>query len=157
MSSSSNVKRKWGFDLNTQDTRSSQSAKHTSKSDNTDLKLKKAWEVAKGPGKSIFMTAFMLWMAGSGVNIFSIMITLYAIMNPVKAILGTNSMFTKFEDSKHSLILTKLVYIALNLLSVSFAVYKCSSMGLLPTTPSDWVSVLPVKQTVEISGGGIIF
>lgn len=52
--------------------------------------IQKAWEVAKGPGKGILMTAFMLWMAGGGVNIFSMMITMYAIINPVKAIVGTN-------------------------------------------------------------------
>jgi len=155
--SSSTVKRKWAFDLNTQETRSSQSTKHTSRADNTDLKRKKAWEVAKGPGKSILMTVFMLWMAGSGVNIFSIMITLYAIINPVKAILGTNGVFSKFEDNKHPLLQQKAVFIALNVLSLSFAVYKCSTMGLLPTTPSDWISMLPVKQPVEFSGGGSIF
>lgn len=39
------------------------------------LKLKKAWEAAMAPAKALPMNAFMLWMAGGGVQIFSIMIT----------------------------------------------------------------------------------
>ena len=37
------------------------------------------------------MTGFMLWMSGNGVHIFSIMITFYAIYNPVKSAFTVNS------------------------------------------------------------------
>lgn len=36
-------------------------------------------------------------------------------------------------------ILQKLVFIIGNLATVALAVYKCSSMGLLPTYASDWL------------------
>jgi len=146
------VKRKWAIDLN-QDSKVSQHSRQSTKVDTTDLKLKKAWELAKSPGKSIFMQAFMMWMAGSSVNIFSIMITVYAMIGPIRAIFGLNSAFSKF-DLKQGLIEPKLVYVGLNLLTVAVAVYKCHSLGFLPTTDSDWVSILPVPQPVEYSGGG---
>jgi len=160
------VKRKWGIDFNNQlpsgganigPSSSQHVASRVTKADHSDLKLKKAWEVAKGPGKGILMTAFMLWMAGGGVNIFSMMITVYAIINPVKAIIGTNGVFSKFEDAKGgSLLEPKLVYIGLNVLSLAVAVYKCSTLGLLPTTPSDWIAYFPLKKTTEFSAGGFI-
>ena len=37
------------------------------------------------------MTGFMLWMSGSGVHIFSIMITGMAIYNPVKSAFTVNT------------------------------------------------------------------
>jgi len=43
--------------------------------DREKLKVKKAWDIALAPAKSIPMNAFMLWMSGGGVQIFSIMIT----------------------------------------------------------------------------------
>ena len=39
------------------------------------------------------MTGLMLWMSGSGVHIFSIMITFYAVYNPVKSALTVNQAF----------------------------------------------------------------
>ena len=54
------------------------------------LKMKKAWELALAPAKSIFMTLFMLYMSGNSVQIFSIMITAMTLMNPMKAIFQVN-------------------------------------------------------------------
>ena len=36
----------------------------------------KAWALAKSPGGSIMQTMFMFWMSGSGVSIFTLMITI---------------------------------------------------------------------------------
>lgn len=36
------------------------------------------------------MNAFMMYMSGAGIHIFSIMITFMGIMNPVKAILNVH-------------------------------------------------------------------
>eukprot|EP01112_Ceratiomyxa_fruticulosa_P002037 TRINITY_DN1217_c0_g2_i18.p1 TRINITY_DN1217_c0_g2~~TRINITY_DN1217_c0_g2_i18.p1 ORF type:complete len:160 (+),score=25.82 TRINITY_DN1217_c0_g2_i18:354-833(+) len=149
-SGSSSTRRKWAIDFN-QGGNALHYIKPTKQSANTELKLKKAWEVAKAPGKGILMTAFMLWMAGSGIHIFSIMITGYSILNPIKAIFGVSSTFSKFSDGSTPLFQPKIIYILLNLLSLSVALYKCSNMGLLPTAPSDWISMLQVKQPLEYS------
>lgn len=58
--------------------------------------LQKAWETAYAPGRSIFMTLFMIWMTGSGVNIFNIMITLYTMYNPLKSILSVRTGATPY-------------------------------------------------------------
>lgn len=118
---------------------------------NAELKSKKAWEVAKTPSKSIFMTAFMLWMSGSGINIFSIMITMYSVMNPVKDIFNVNNVFSKFEDASVNLLLPKLLYIFINCISLTIALYKCWVLGLLPTTIADWVYQVATKYPEEFS------
>ena len=80
-------------------------------------------------------TAFMLWMSGSSIQIFSIMMTGMAFINPLKAIGTVNATFSRFEgedgvDTK----LAKMIFIGLQILSLGVALYKSSSMGLLPLT-----------------------
>ena len=104
----------------------------------------------------------MLWMSGSGVHIFSIMITFYAVYNPVKSALTVNQAFSRFDDAKMgggekaSLLTSKLTFVAMNMLAMSGALYKMSLMGLLPNTPSDWVSFLTVPPNVQFASGGSI-
>jgi len=117
-----------------------------------EIKQKKAWELATSPAKSILMTMFMIWMSGNGVNIFSIMITIYTLINPTKAILGTNSAFEKFEDRSGNLIVPKLIYILINVVILGIAAYKGWVLGLLPTD-GDWLAFTNVKQAAEFSGG----
>jgi len=133
----------------------------TKKVDYTQLKLKKARELAWSPAKSFFMTGIMLWMSGNGVHIFSIMITFYAIYNPVKSAFTVNTAFARFVDPKMSpidrtsILMSKLTFVMCNLFAMSGALYKMSLMGLLPNTPSDWVSFLAVPPAVQFSSGGI--
>ncbi|EGC34501.1 hypothetical protein DICPUDRAFT_55778 [Dictyostelium purpureum] len=121
-----------------------------------ELKVKKGWELAKSPAKNIFMTGFFLWMIGNGINIFTMPVIIYAVINPVKAILQTNSMFSRFDDCKRDIIQMKITFIAIQLVLLGVTLYKCSSMGLLPITPSDWISSLPIKKNVEFSSGSVV-
>merc|ERR1712137_640687 len=114
------------------------------------LKSKKAWELAKSPLSGMFMTAFMLWLSGSAVNIFSISITVYSMINPIKAIFSVSSGFKRFEEPQTSLLAHKLVFILLQLAAFSIAMYKAYYLGILPST-ADWSSYLAVKQAEEIS------
>ena len=41
----------------------------------------------------------------------------------------------------------------MNLAAMSGALYKMSTMGLLPNTQSDWVSFLAVPPNVQIGSG----
>ena len=177
--------------------------------DQVQLKLKKAKELAWSPGKSFMMTGFMLWMSGNGVHIFSIMITFYAIYNPIKSAFTVNTAFRKFDDAKMTaadrtnMLVCKAppppprprpstlgvtarapccpprapcrpraravppprprraarasaqaIFVLMNFAAMSGALYKMSLMGLLPTTPSDWVSFLAVPDAVQYVASG---
>ncbi|KAJ1823377.1 hypothetical protein GGH91_000897 [Coemansia sp. RSA 2671] len=120
------------------------------------LRAKKAWEVAMGPGKTLPMQAFMAWMSGTGVSIFSILITGMILMTPVKTIMSTQQTFAPLERAgksakKLDLTMQKAAFVAINIAGLIFGVYRLSLMGLLPTASSDWLSFIPAKQYMEFS------
>ncbi|CAK4076901.1 unnamed protein product [Aphanomyces euteiches] len=123
----------------------------TSANDTLELKQKRASEIANAPFKGLLQTGFMMWMSGSSINIFSIMITAMAIFNPLKALFNVNGAFVGLEDGKTDLLQAKATFVIANLVAISVALYKCGTMGLLPTTSADWTWLLPVKQAIESS------
>ncbi|PHH73283.1 hypothetical protein CDD82_5552 [Ophiocordyceps australis] len=98
------------------------------------LKLKKAWEVALAPVKSLPMTAIMMYMSGNSLQIFSIMMVFMAFKNPLVGLLNTNQAFERFQtDSNNAKLLqTKLVYVAMQMVALAVGVWKINAMGLLP-------------------------
>lgn len=54
------------------------------------LKEKRAWDLAVSPAKSLPMQAFMLYMSGGGVQIFSMGIVFMLLLTPFKNIFGMN-------------------------------------------------------------------
>ncbi|OQS04193.1 hypothetical protein THRCLA_03559 [Thraustotheca clavata] len=162
------MSRKWSYELNggTMGPDPLGSNKHVSDSqngtvtakgaDNTlELKKKRANDVATAPFKGLFQTGFMMWMSGSSINIFSIMITAMAFVNPVKALFNVHGAFTGLDDGKLDLTQFKLIFIAANFVAIGVALYKCGTMGLLPTTSCDWTWLLPIKQAIEASAAAV--
>ena len=45
-------------------------------------------------------------------------------------------------------VLQKMVYVLGNLLGIALGVYKCNSMGLLPTAQSDWLEFMAARQVL---------
>ncbi|PPQ77603.1 hypothetical protein CVT25_011395 [Psilocybe cyanescens] len=121
------------------------------------LKEKRAWDVAIAPAKSLPMQAFMLYMSGGGVQIFSIGIVFMLLLSPFKNIAGINEAFAQYAPSKKSpkaittLPLHKIVYILCNLLTLSVGLWKCRSMGLLPTGTGDWLAFETRESAPELS------
>ncbi|KAK7035822.1 ER membrane protein complex subunit 4 [Favolaschia claudopus] len=111
------------------------------------IKEKRALDFATAPAKSLPMQAFMLYMSGSGVQIFSIGIVVMLLISPFKNLAGINDAFAQFAPSTAknpksftTLLLQKLVYIACNVLTLGVGLWKCRSMGLLPTGTGDWLA-----------------
>ena len=107
--------------------------------------------LAYSPAKSLLTTAFMLWMSGTTIQIFSMMTTGMALINPIKAIMSMDQAFGKFEGI--DLKLAKLIFVALQLLAVGIALYNCQRMGLLPVTSADWLSYIPEREFLEATWG----
>lgn len=119
-----------------------------------EMRARQAQAIAMAPGKQLFMTAFMLWMSGFQISIWSMMFTGMAMMNPVRSILSVNAAFKPLEGNNVSFIQYKLMFLALNCVGLAMAAYKCHYMGLLPLHSSDWVGLLPSRVSTEWSGGG---
>ncbi|CAI5476946.1 unnamed protein product [Closterium sp. Yama58-4] len=120
-------------------------------------KQERAWALAQSPTKNLLMMAFMLWMAGSSVHIFSIGITFSILWQPISALRTINAAFEPFKDPKVDLVLPKMMYAAVNLFLLSIGLWKLNGLGLLPTRPADWISSLPPRPMPEFSAGGITF
>jgi hypothetical protein len=111
------------------------------------------------------MQAFMLYMSGGGVQIFSMGIVFMLLFTPFKNIAGMNESafqtyswrpiyltfqsilgFVPFAPSNSranaftTLPLQKVVYVLCNLLTLGVGLWKCRSMGLLPTGSGDWLA-----------------
>lgn len=115
-----------------------------------EAKQRQAFNIAYGPAKGLLSTGFMLWMSGSSIQIFSIMMTGMALMNPLKAIASVNESFRHLEkEDGVNLSMPKLIFISVQLVSFAMAMYKLSSMGLLPLTSADWVSYIPEREYQE--------
>jgi hypothetical protein len=115
-------------------------------------KQKQVMAIAYGPGKQLLSTGFMLWMSGSSIQIFSIMMTGMALMTPINGILNLNGPFQPFSREEGiDLKLPKLIYLSLHILGLAMALYKTHTMGLLPVTSADWTSYIPDRNFVETS------
>eukprot|EP00298_Acanthocystis_sp_HF-20_P006632 c16428_g1_i1.p1 GENE.c16428_g1_i1~~c16428_g1_i1.p1 ORF type:complete len:133 (+),score=23.31 c16428_g1_i1:34-399(+) len=106
--------------------------------------------MATAPAKNIFMTMFMMWMSGSSVQIFSIMITFYTAWGAISAILSVNKMFEKFQELGVDVLQDKLIFIAIQIAIFGVALYKGNSLGILPTTTSDFAFRYPILEPLEI-------
>jgi hypothetical protein len=74
-------------------------------------------------------------------------------MRPIKALISLSSAFKMIEGSHH--IVQKLAYCFGNLVNLAIALYKCQSMGLLPTHASDWLAFVEPQERAEFYGGGL--
>ncbi|KAH7642366.1 ER membrane protein complex subunit 4 [Dermatophagoides farinae] len=119
-----------------------------------NLIVKKSWEIALAPLKQIPMNLFIMYMAGNSISILPIMMVGMLFLGPIKAIFSFNKTFKLIEGNQA--IMQKLIYIIGNLAGIALALYKCKSMGLLPTHPSDWLDFVEPPQRIEFSGGGLI-
>ncbi|BFZ59755.1 hypothetical protein YB2330_000772 [Saitoella coloradoensis] len=116
-------------------------ANKQSTEDRDTLKVKKAWEIALAPAKNVPMQAFMMYMSGSSLQIFSLMMAFMLFKNPVTALSNTTNTFLPLESEQLKkdgrLWLPKVCFVVMQVLMMGLGVYKCWTMGLLPTSGSD--------------------
>ncbi|KEI41473.1 uncharacterized protein L969DRAFT_85254 [Mixia osmundae IAM 14324] len=99
------------------------------------------------------MQGFMLYMSGGGVQIFSMMMVWMLIKNAVVAAVGVSKAFAPFTGAsvppagqspttRESFAAQQTVYVICQGLLLALGLYKCHSMGLLPTASSDWLAFM---------------
>jgi ER membrane protein complex subunit 4 len=108
----------------------------------------KAMAIAMNPGQQVAMSAFMMYMSGNNLNIFSISTTSSAILGPLASIFNIEKTFGNLEVDTS---MAKLVYLGLNLAWLAVGLYKMSSMRLLPTTSADFAHSIVWKEMMETS------
>ncbi|XP_055535028.1 ER membrane protein complex subunit 4 [Wyeomyia smithii] len=121
--------------------------------DQSHLILKKSWDIALGPIKQFPMNLLIMYMSGNSISIFPIMMVVMMFIRPIKAVLSTGATFKVIEGVQATG--QKFVYFLGNLVNIGLALYKCHSMGLLPTHASDWLAFVEPQARLEYSGGGM--
>lgn len=122
---------------------------------NSQLVDKKSWDIALGPFKNIPMNLFMMYMAGNTISIFPIMMVGMMAFRPIQALMSIRNTMKMLEHSQQYVLMV-IAFVMGNLAALALGVYKCNSMGLLPTHESDWLSFLPPIERTEYSAGGIV-
>lgn len=163
------TRRKWALDLSSRSrerggdnlpappgfsTSQSQFHAEASRSADQNLVTKKAWDIALSPLKSVPMNLFLMYMAGSSISIFPIMMVGMSMLRPIKALWATNQTFKAIEGTNATL--QKFIYLLGNIVNVGLALYKCHSMGILPTHTSDWLAFQEPQVQMEYSVGGMV-
>ncbi|KAK0089783.1 hypothetical protein PV325_005409 [Microctonus aethiopoides] len=133
----------------------SHSIEHFRENDSNHLIIKKSWDLALGPLKQVPMNLFIMFMAGNSISIFPIMMVGMLIIRPVKALFSLQQTFKVIEGT-HAFA-QKFVFFLGQIVNIALALYKCQSMGLLPTHASDWLAFVEPQARLEYSGGGIIY
>lgn len=103
----------------------------------------------------------MFWMTGSSMSVWTIMICVAFMLNPLKSIFAVNQgkinhqissftlAFTPFENKNINLLLPKLTFVFFNAVILAAAIYKFSVMGIIPVAPYDWVGLINSKVPLE--------
>ncbi|KAJ3654823.1 hypothetical protein Zmor_013982 [Zophobas morio] len=129
------------------------SSEVSKKTDVSRLITKKSWDLALAPLKQVPMNLFIMYMAGNSISIFPIMMVGMLLMRPIQAIWATKSTFKMVENT--SAVGQIFVYLLGNFINIGLALYKCQSMGLLPTHSSDWLAFVEPPVRLEYLGGGV--
>ncbi|XP_055693176.1 ER membrane protein complex subunit 4 [Lutzomyia longipalpis] len=123
--------------------------------DQNHLIMKKSWDIALGPIKQVPMNLLIMYMSGNSISIFPIMMVGMMLIRPIKALFSTGATFKVIEGT--AVAGQKFVFLLGNLVNMGLALYKCHSMGLLPTHASDWLAFVEPQSRLEFSGGGLSF
>ncbi|GAB0097990.1 ER membrane protein complex subunit 4 [Sergentomyia squamirostris] len=121
--------------------------------DQNHLIIKKSWDIALAPIKQVPMNLLIMYMSGNSISIFPIMMVGMMLIRPIKALFSTGATFKVIEGTQ--VIGQKFVFLLGNLVNMGLALYKCHSMGLLPTHASDWLAFVEPQSRLEFSGGGL--
>lgn len=125
----------------------------TNQEEGTRLIGMRSWDIALGPIKQAPMNVMISWMAGNSIALFPIMFVGMLLFRPFQSMLQMSKAFEVLEADQYSAI-HKLLYIVGNLVNLGIALYKCHSMGLLPTYASDWLAFETPQDLMEYSFGG---
>lgn len=141
-----------GFDSAFTKSKKSEPVKKPSEAELDQLKVKKAWEIATSPAKSIPMNLIMSYMTGNSLQMIPIMMTLMLFWNPLKAIFTeTGPAFRGLQNDRISgeLILPKVVFVLCHVANMSLGLWKLNKMGLVPNSEADWLAWKEATQVVE--------
>ena len=82
---------------------------------------------------------------------FSLVAALFSVSLHILTIAShMHTVFSRIDaDSKHTFILQKILFVIINLATLGMGMYKCSSIGLIPSTAADWLEFVPPPKVLS--------
>ena len=96
------------------------------------------------------MNAFMMYMMGGQIGIFSIMMLGMSMFRVLSSVASVKQVSKGLETSENYY-LQMLCWLAGQVAVVLLCAWKCNNMGLLPTHPSDWLTFATPAEPLEYS------
>ena len=121
---------------------------------NRNLLTKQSWNLALAPMYQVPMNLFLMYMSGSTISIFSLMMVGLLMYRPISALLTGKDFYKQLRGDQRPL--QMLVYLVANIASLLLGLYKCEMLGILPIYASDWITFGVEREVLEIVGGGPI-
>ncbi|GAA5973206.1 hypothetical protein JCM11641_006323 [Rhodosporidiobolus odoratus] len=123
------------------------------------LRQQKAWELALAPAKNVPMQAFMMYMSGGGIQIFSVMSVWFLLKQAIGGILNVEKAFAPFSVASKakapasstplaSFLQQKAVYVLCQFGLLAVGLWKLNQMNLLPRTEADFA---PFRSYPEVA------
>lgn len=141
-----------GFEAGPTKKKKSEPVKKPSRTELDQIKVKKAWDIATGPAKSIPMNLIMSYMTGNSLQMIPIMMAFTLLLNPLKAIFTeTGPAFSGLVNERNSaeIIMPKILFVLCQLANMAVGVWKLSNMGLIPNKEADWLGWKVAGPIVE--------
>ena len=131
-----------------------QSADQPQEQQNRNLLTKQSWNTALAPMYQVPMNLFLMYMSGSTISIFSLMMVGLLMYRPISALLTSKEFYKQLRGDQRAL--QMFVYLLANVASLVLGLYKCDMLGILPIYASDWIKFGVEREVLEIMGGGPI-
>ena len=112
--------------------------------------MKQLLSTAFKPITSSIMMVIMIFMFGSNIQAFTVMIYISMISNIISFIANVNKTFERFTTVDKGVIRTyKILYLLCCGALVLFVVYKFSNLGIIPNRPSDYLTSLSPRIPIQ--------
>lgn len=76
------------------------------------------------------------------------------VLRTLRALFDLQKSFRMIQGD-HALV-QRFIYLLGNLANLALALYKCQSLGLLPTHSSDWLAFVQPQSRMQVSLGGLV-
>eukprot|EP00730_Choanoeca_flexa_P012597 TRINITY_DN4433_c0_g1_i1.p1 TRINITY_DN4433_c0_g1~~TRINITY_DN4433_c0_g1_i1.p1 ORF type:complete len:172 (+),score=6.53 TRINITY_DN4433_c0_g1_i1:77-592(+) len=129
----------------------------TGEQERQQLKHKAAWQVVTKQLMNLPMSLFMMWMMGNNLSIWTFGFLGYLMYNPIRALFNVNNEFKRFQDGpSDNYLLHKASYMLVTLVYLALGAWKCSGMGLIPSSQADWLEFVQIGLPKEVSLGSLL-
>ncbi|KAI6654754.1 ER membrane protein complex subunit 4 isoform X1 [Oopsacas minuta] len=121
---------------------------------NRNLLTKQSWNAALAPMYQVPMNLLLMYMTGSTISIYGLMMVGILMYRPISALLTSKDFYKQLRGDQK--LLQMFVYLLANIVSLLLGLYKCEMLGILPIYASDWIKFGIEREVLEIVGGGPI-